>query len=298
VKGSVYVLVNSSMPDLVKIGKTTKDPQSRARELHQTGTPTPFVVAYSVLVNDCDALEAKMHDLLDQFRQSDNREFFKVSSTRAIDLLREAASSYVAEESEEADSDSEERLYKSIYPPRSNLYIARLRPFVEINPGGNNPIRIKRSMLDNDTALDQLKQKNILADDGPSHADEVTVYVSSDISGTSLYRFGFTEIEEDDFRRSLYTYVQLSNLLATVAEIRYRIETPEFDWKPVALEFSDYVISFTEQLIIAPDAMAKAFFEKMWSTGKWDFVEKKKKERLAQEAAAQDSLRRQLSRKL
>lgn len=46
--GHIYILVNPSMEGLVKIGKTTRDPESRARELSQaTGVPTPFYVAFS-----------------------------------------------------------------------------------------------------------------------------------------------------------------------------------------------------------------------------------------------------------
>ena len=42
-KGYVYVLINSSMPNLVKIGKTTKDPNERVKELSSaTGVATPF----------------------------------------------------------------------------------------------------------------------------------------------------------------------------------------------------------------------------------------------------------------
>jgi hypothetical protein len=45
--GFIYILINPSMAGLVKIGKTTRDPEARAKELSQaTGVPTPFYVAY------------------------------------------------------------------------------------------------------------------------------------------------------------------------------------------------------------------------------------------------------------
>ncbi len=43
--GYVYVLMNSSMRGLVKIGKTEREPEERAKELSaSTGVPTPFMV--------------------------------------------------------------------------------------------------------------------------------------------------------------------------------------------------------------------------------------------------------------
>ena len=42
-KGLVYVLTNSAMPGLVKIGMTTRDSvDTRMKELYSTGVPVPF----------------------------------------------------------------------------------------------------------------------------------------------------------------------------------------------------------------------------------------------------------------
>ena len=42
-KGIVYVLTNSVMPGLVKIGMTTRlDIDTRMKELYSTGVPVPF----------------------------------------------------------------------------------------------------------------------------------------------------------------------------------------------------------------------------------------------------------------
>src|SRR5262249_27535580 len=56
--GFVYALLNPSMPDLVKVGRTTRDPKGRADELsHATGVPTPFLVAYKRFFSDCEQAE-------------------------------------------------------------------------------------------------------------------------------------------------------------------------------------------------------------------------------------------------
>jgi len=45
--GYIYALVNASMPGLVKVGRTSRDPKDRAAELSgATGVATPFLVVY------------------------------------------------------------------------------------------------------------------------------------------------------------------------------------------------------------------------------------------------------------
>jgi len=91
--GYIYVLVNPSMDGLVKIGKTTRDPAGRAKELSgATGVPTPFVLAYDLFFNDCSAAEEFVHALLEQkgYRVSSNREFFNVSLSEAIKAVNDA----------------------------------------------------------------------------------------------------------------------------------------------------------------------------------------------------------------
>lgn len=86
-EGHVYILVNSSFPELLKIGRTTKTPEIRASELSSTGTPGRFVVAYSVLVSNCIEVESEMHTFFSDKRHTNDREFFEVSSADAINIL-------------------------------------------------------------------------------------------------------------------------------------------------------------------------------------------------------------------
>jgi len=50
VRGWIYIITNKSMPGLVKIGYSLKDPIIRASELAHTGSPHPYAVEYDVLV--------------------------------------------------------------------------------------------------------------------------------------------------------------------------------------------------------------------------------------------------------
>lgn len=91
--GYVYVLMNSSMKDLVKIGKTTKTSEERAKELSSsTGVPTPFIVAYDCYFESCSDAEQYVHNFLETqgYRVSSRREFFEIPIKDAIDSVMKA----------------------------------------------------------------------------------------------------------------------------------------------------------------------------------------------------------------
>ena len=56
-EGTVYVLTNPAMPNMVKIGKTTRDVELRLADLYSTGVPLPFECEYAAKVNNVDKTE-------------------------------------------------------------------------------------------------------------------------------------------------------------------------------------------------------------------------------------------------
>lgn len=90
-QGHVYILTNSSLRDgFIKIGKTTKTPEERAKELSSTTSiPSTFVVAYSHQFKDCNFAEREIHKKLTDFRVNNDREFFDCSVDRAIQAFNE-----------------------------------------------------------------------------------------------------------------------------------------------------------------------------------------------------------------
>jgi hypothetical protein len=89
--GIVYVLTNPAMPDLVKIGMTTRNEiDSRMRELYSTGVPFPFECEYAckVLVCDCAKIEKALHVAFHPYRVNASREFFKILPEQAIAILK------------------------------------------------------------------------------------------------------------------------------------------------------------------------------------------------------------------
>ena len=97
--GYVYILVNDSMPGLIKIGKTARNSCARARELStSTGVPTPFKVAFELSSKNYEKLEREMHSKLFAHRIAQNREFFRYPVDEAMRLLKELHSQRTAKE--------------------------------------------------------------------------------------------------------------------------------------------------------------------------------------------------------
>ncbi len=93
--GFLYILSNPTMPGLVKVGKTTRDPSDRVKELSAaTGVPTPFLLVYYQPVHDCDNAEKWAHAELERrgYRPNSDREFFLAPVHEAVEILNAARS--------------------------------------------------------------------------------------------------------------------------------------------------------------------------------------------------------------
>lgn len=89
--GIVYLLTNEAMPGLVKIGKTSRcDLNKRMKELFTTGVPLPFECVYAckVKLSHMDELEAALHAAFAPDRVNENREFFRISPSQPLPLLK------------------------------------------------------------------------------------------------------------------------------------------------------------------------------------------------------------------
>ena len=87
--GYVYILSNPSMPNLLKIGYTERDVDERVEELNSTGVPVPFEI--EAIFGSANAYEDEqtIHNLLDQHRLANNREFFSIDLKQAIQCASE-----------------------------------------------------------------------------------------------------------------------------------------------------------------------------------------------------------------
>ncbi|WP_354007038.1 GIY-YIG nuclease family protein [Burkholderia sp. 572] len=79
--GYIYILQNRSYGrHVVKIGKTTRTPSDRAKEVfhNATGVPEPFDVVAWCQVGDCDTAERMIFQQLAAYRVHNRREFFSI----------------------------------------------------------------------------------------------------------------------------------------------------------------------------------------------------------------------------
>jgi T5orf172 domain len=94
----IYVLTNPSIPNLVKVGFSSKDPFMRAKELNGTHLPTSFVVEYYLFIDDnAQQIEQYTHRLMKTngfWQQPDSAgvggEFFKCDVADAVVYIRRA----------------------------------------------------------------------------------------------------------------------------------------------------------------------------------------------------------------
>jgi hypothetical protein len=107
--GYIYVLLNHSMKDLVKIGRTSRNPEERVQELSQaTGVPTPFILIYMEEFRDCIIAESQIHLALEKFRVSTSREFFEIPPYKAIKIIQNLKITEVESDTESSNSTTTE----------------------------------------------------------------------------------------------------------------------------------------------------------------------------------------------
>jgi hypothetical protein len=90
-RGWVYIIVNKSMPGLVKVGYTDRSPNMRAAELAGTGMPTPYSVAYSAQLPAARNVEQRVHRKLADLRVG--KEWFRCTVAVARAAVESVSSS-------------------------------------------------------------------------------------------------------------------------------------------------------------------------------------------------------------
>ena len=94
-KGYVYILTNDSFrEDWVKIGRSSRPVDVRSKELDNTAVPLPFKVYATIQTTKYTNVERIVHkqiDRLTDLRIRQNREFFNVEPTQALDILLDLA---------------------------------------------------------------------------------------------------------------------------------------------------------------------------------------------------------------
>lgn len=94
-QGYVYILTNPSFrEDWVKIGKSSRPVDVRSKELDNTAVPLPFEIYATLKTSKYDKVEKQIHkqiDRLTDLRIRQNREFFNIAPSVALDIMRDIA---------------------------------------------------------------------------------------------------------------------------------------------------------------------------------------------------------------
>ena len=94
-KGYVYILTNPAFrEDWVKIGRSSRPVDVRSKELDNTAVPLPFKVYATIQTTKYTNVERIVHkqiDRLTDLRIRQNREFFNVEPSQALDILLDLA---------------------------------------------------------------------------------------------------------------------------------------------------------------------------------------------------------------
>lgn len=111
----VYILINESMPEYIKIGFTHGDVKERLKQLDRTGTPLPFEVYYAATVENAEKEEKWLHSIFADRRARDSREFFKINpeyatlALKRVEIQEEKIDSGLTKEQEKEVDEVKER---------------------------------------------------------------------------------------------------------------------------------------------------------------------------------------------
>ncbi len=89
--GFVYVLSNESMPGIVKIGMTTRDPEVRLKEINAATGVLPFAIEAVIISRNAKWTEREVHERLAGRRISKSREFFRIDPAQAKKTIFDVA---------------------------------------------------------------------------------------------------------------------------------------------------------------------------------------------------------------
>lgn len=77
------------MPGLIRVGYSSKDPELRAKELNNTGSPYSYIVEYDMLIDEPFQIEQRVHKLLAAKRKG--KEWFECSAEEAVGAIQSVA---------------------------------------------------------------------------------------------------------------------------------------------------------------------------------------------------------------
>lgn len=130
----VYILTNEAMPELVKIGATSREEVAeRIAELSgHTGVPLPFICHFAGELNEHpENVEKLLHQVFAEYRINPKREFFRIDPEKAVLALRLAQAKDVTPQFQSKPDPEEAKAIEVAQNKRSRTDLAKLG----IHPG-------------------------------------------------------------------------------------------------------------------------------------------------------------------
>ena len=88
----INILINPSIEDVIKIEKTNGFAEKRSQEIRSnTNESTSFQVAYSITSRKLDEIETLIFKKLDNYRENNRKNTFKMSIDNAIGIVEKVA---------------------------------------------------------------------------------------------------------------------------------------------------------------------------------------------------------------
>ena len=92
----VYILSNPTLPNMLKIGYTKHEPETRAKQISaSTGVALPYKVEWAFQCFNGEQLEQEVHQELASYRVNQNREFFDIPLVEAQEAIEKLGKHYV-----------------------------------------------------------------------------------------------------------------------------------------------------------------------------------------------------------
>ena len=91
----VYILSNPSLPNMLKIGYTKNEPETRAKQISaSTGVALPYKVEWAFQCFNGEQLEQEVHRELETYRVNQQREFFDIPLDEAQETIVKLCKNY------------------------------------------------------------------------------------------------------------------------------------------------------------------------------------------------------------
>ena len=92
----VYILSNPSLPNMLKIGYTKGEPETRAKQVSSsTGVALPYKVEWAFQCFNGFQLEQEVHRELESYRVNHRKEFFDIPLDEAQEAIVKLGKNYI-----------------------------------------------------------------------------------------------------------------------------------------------------------------------------------------------------------